>query len=219
MGKDNGLDGPTGPTVDSVQQRRAADAQRKLSAARHAVIVNNLLVRLCDEQGVGIHLSKRVLSEVCLNYVKEVEKIHFHQGDDISATKRIVALAFWVRRLKPIYFAFSKKSNTEICDINEKVAIWVATSLLVDNRKNEYMPGHFRDIKLKDIWGEFFDYVSAYWEMGNYCNYRSLVYAMRNRNISPHHLALYFDSLISGFTLKHTMILPSTSNSSAPTTS
>lgn len=190
--------------VDS--SRREKDRARKVLASKYALAVNNLLVKICGDQGIEINISRRILAEVSLNYVKEIEKIQFHQGDDISSTKRIVALAFWIRRLKPIYFAHTKTKGEEIPDVNEQAAIWLATTILVDNQKDEYMPRHFRELNLGDKWEEFRKYICCYWKMAGHANFWSLTYAMRHRNISPHHLALYLDAVISGFTLRHTHI-------------
>lgn len=187
--------------------RAEADRNRKKLASRYAIAVNNLLVKVCSDQHITINISDKILTEVCLNYVKEIEKIQFHQGDDISSTKRIVALAFWIRRLKPIYFAHTKSKEEEVPEINEHAAIWLATTILVDNQRDEYMPVHFRELNVRDKWSEFRKYICSYWMMADYANFWSLAYAMRHRNISPHHLALYLDAIISGFTLKHRQLI------------
>ena len=83
------------------------------SIARLTIDVWNMLTRVCEDHGIDTQISRRVLVEVCLNFNKEIEKLKAHQQDSISATKRIVALTFWIRRLKPIYLA-NKKSGGEI---------------------------------------------------------------------------------------------------------
>lgn len=68
---------------------------------------------------------------------------------------------------------------------------------------SDIMPNSFRALSLPDKKLAFKRHLEAYWKLDNHYNYNALVYALRYRNISPHHMALYFDGLVSGFTLKH----------------
>lgn len=169
---------------------------------RHIKAVHDLLYTVCQEKKVQIEISERNLAEVVGHYNKDMEKLRdFHQGEGISANKRVAGLAFWIRRIKPISFACKIGQDREIPDINEKAAVWAAHKLLIFYCRREYALSMLRDIQIKDKEKKFEAYLIRYWRISEWYNYYNLIYNLRYRNFSPHHLSLLFDAMTTGFCL------------------
>lgn len=165
-----------------------------------AIHLYNILYAVCLKKNVQIEFSWDRLVEVVKHYNKDLAKLEYHQGDEIATNKRIAGLAFWVRRIKPISFASKVNSDLEITDINEQASIWMAHHLMLFYCEGEQAPNHFRVVVGPRRAG-FLRYLIRYWMLSGGQNYLSLVYNLRYRNISPHHLALIFDAISSGYVL------------------
>lgn len=172
--------------------------------------LTNFLYGICAARGVQIEISEPRVAEVIVHFHKDNEKLEYHQGEQISANKRIAGLVFWIRRIKPILFASKVNSDVEICDINEQVGLWAAHSLMAHYAGSEHAPEPLKSAAINDKAAEFRAYLYHYWRISGFYNYTSLVYSLRYRNFSPHHLAIVFDAITSGFVLKHTVFQPAT---------
>ncbi|KAA0581570.1 hypothetical protein [Azospirillum sp. Sh1] len=168
-----------------------------------ALRLHNLLFSLCRLKSVQIELSDDCLVQVASHYQKDLSKLEYHQGNEISVNKRIAGLAFWVRRLKPIRFAAKVNSDAEICDINEQVSVWLMTDLLLRYADHPNTTAIMKRANVQPRRPDLQDYLAKYWQTCDWFNYTSLIYNLRFRNISPHHMALLLDSITTGFIIKH----------------
>ncbi len=174
---------------------------------RHYRALHNLLFEVCEEKNVQIELSQPKLVDAIVHYGRDMEKLDDHQGSQISVNKRIAGLMFWIRRIKPISFACKVNSEEEIQDINEQVAVWLAHRLLLVYCENEHAGRIIRDCNVANKRSEFNNYLRVHWMLDNWFNYSSLVYSLRYRNFSPHHLAILLDTLTTGFVIKNTHVI------------
>ncbi|MBF0305000.1 MAG: hypothetical protein HQL41_05055 [Alphaproteobacteria bacterium] len=174
---------------------------------RHYQALHNLLFEVCRENHVQIEISQPKLVDAVVHYCRDMQKLDDHQGPHISANKRIAGLVFWVRRIKPISFACKVNSEEEIQDINEQAAVWLAHRLLLIYCESKRACRIIQDCNVTKKRAEFDKYLRAHWRLDNWINYSSLVYSLRYRNFSPHHLTILFDTLTTGFVLKHTTLL------------
>lgn len=172
-------------------------------AAVDALRLHNLLFALCKSRNVQIEVSDDCLVQVASHYHKDLSKLEYHQGNEISVNKRIAGLSFWVRRLKPIRYAAKIHSDIEICDINEQVAVWLMAELLLRYADHPNATAIMRRANVNPRRPYLNDYLVRYWSAGDWFNYTSLIYNLRFRNISPHHMALLLDSITTGFVIKH----------------
>lgn len=170
-----------------------------------ALGLQNLLVSVCDINGVRIRVSNARLLEVVGHFQKDLVKLEYHQGDRKSLNKLIAGLAFWVRRLKPIIVSATKDSNAEVNDINEQAAVWMMHELLLHYCDSNNVANSVQQLPMRPRSSHLENYLGSYWSLDKNFNYTSLIYNLRYRNISPHHMALLLDSIMSGFVLKHTM--------------
>lgn len=169
----------------------------------------NFIYTICHKKDVQIEVSEQRTTEVIQHFYRDLEKLEFqHQGSSISTNKRIAGLVFWMRRIKPIVFACKVNSEHEICDINEQVAVWASHCLLIYYSVGNHSPEPMKSANISGKRSQFTDYLYHYWRINGSFNYTSLVYSLRYRNFSPHHLAILFDSITTGFVLKHTIFQP-----------
>ena len=178
---------------------------------RFCEVLHNLLCSVCTERNVQIVISPAALADVVLHHSGDMDKLGAHQGTAISVNKRIAGLIFWIRRLKPITMACLTNFDGELQDINEQAAVWIAHRLLLAYCETQYAWEKLISLNIKDKKKEFGLYLQAYWSIGNWFNFTSLVYNLRYRNFSPHHLAILLDTLTTGFILKHTILQPGSS--------
>ncbi|SMF82047.1 hypothetical protein SAMN02982917_5283 [Azospirillum oryzae] len=171
--------------------------------ALQAFRLRNFLFALCKRNKVQIELSDDCLVQVASHYQKDLGKLEYHQGNEISVNKRIAGLAFWVRRLKPIRYAAKIHEDVEICDINEQVSVWLMHELLLRCADHRFAAAIMKDVDGGPRASRLQSYLAAYWKISDSFNYTSLIYNLRFRNISPHHMALLLDSITTGFVLKH----------------
>lgn len=167
----------------------------------------NLIFEVCRKRNVRIVISTSKLADAITHHCRDMEKLDEHQGPQISANKRIAGLVFWIRRIKPISFACTVTCKDEIQDINEQVSLWIAHNLLIRYCQDKNAPEIIKNLNIANKSGEFSQYLSAHWKIHNHFNYSSLIYSLRYRNFSPHHLAIIFDSITTGFVLKNTHVL------------
>jgi hypothetical protein len=172
----------------------------KDALASASVHLYNLLYAVCCKKKIQVEISWDRAVEVVKHFNKDLAKLEYHQGDEIATNKRIAGLAFWVRRIKPIAFASKVNSEKEITDINEQASVWMAHFLLLHYCEGDQAPSQFRMVTGPRRLG-FSRYLIRYWMLANNINYLSLIYNLRYRNISPHHLALILDAVCSGFVL------------------
>ena len=132
-----------------------------------------------------------------------MKKLAHHQKSSVSVSKKIGALVFWVRRLKPIAFACKVNSEVEIRDINEQVSVWLIHELLTyfisKQRIGKPVASVLPTVKKSD----FTSYAYKYWTINSHYNYLNFVYALRYRSFSHHHISLYIEAILTGFALKH----------------
>lgn len=174
---------------------------------RAAVAIYNLMWRVCNSRQVQIEVSNPKVADAAIHFVRDIGKLDDHQGSQISVNKRIAGLAFWIRRIKPITFACKVNDDTEIQDINEQVAIWISSLLMLHYCDSGKASKMLRGSNVPGKTDEFRKYISAHWSVDGYFNYSTLVYAMRYRNFSPHHIAIILDGITTGFVLKHRHII------------
>lgn len=179
----------------------ALDNQQKC-----ALLLFNLLHSVCKENKVSICISRPKIVDAVIHYMRDIEKLDEHQGASISVNKRIAGLMFWVRRIKPISYA-SVNSGDEIQDINEQASVWLAHRLLLVYCTNPHAMNLMASCNVKSKFAEFEKYLRAHWSISEHFNYSSLVYSLRYRNFSPHHLAIILDTLTTGFVLKNTVLI------------
>jgi hypothetical protein len=181
-------------------------AQRR----EHIRALHDMLLDACTVKGMAIELSLPRIGEIIQHNARDLERLEAHQGEAPSATKRIAGLAFWIRRLKPIIYGCpAGDEETEIQDINEQAAVWVMCKLMIKYCDQPDVHPLVRSLqRTGGIKNRFSKYLAAHLGAGSeWVNFSSLVYSMRYRNFSPHHLAIYMDCIYTGFALSDTTIL------------
>jgi hypothetical protein len=165
-------------------------------------VINNLIVDILEEMGLNIssvNLSQRTLKDIVTHYRNDIEKLKDHQNDSISLTKRIAGIAFWIRRLKPISSAYL--GGREIQDINEQVCIQLAIRLLIVTADDPRNSKTMKAVQNAGKGNRLAPYLKKFFNSDNYSAYTNLIYSLRYRNWSPHHLAVLFDGTLTGFAI------------------
>ena len=172
----------------------------------NVIVLSNLITAVCEANNVKVYISKSRLLEVIIHFRKDLVKLEYHQNRKIALNKHVAGLTFWIRRLKPIQKAHMIGDARDIRDINEQIAIWLMHELLVICADSSYVIKSVNEVPLSSSARSknIEEFLARYWFLDDYFNYTSLVYNLRYRNISPHHMALLLDAIVAGFVLKHT---------------
>ncbi len=187
-------------------------------AARTSLLVNNI----CEDMGLAVEISPAKIFDLAHAFTKDLNRIvsnqlHKNKSDGVSIYKYAGYWAFWIRKTKPITYAV-KKSNLqikpsgeygssdfqdELLDINERVALEIALSLIVLSRKENLIEAdtvRFQCSKKEICDGS--QCLIKYWrELFNFnekgvLNY--LIYSMRYRTFGPHHFVLMLQIISHG---------------------
>jgi hypothetical protein len=168
------------------------------------VAIHNLLFSAATERRMDVKISRNVLKDVVVHYGRDLEKLHDHQKGEVSLTKRIAGLAFWIRRLKPISIAYPKghrHEDDEIQDANEQIALTIAMKLLLKTACHKKHLSVMKDLPESGRAVALSSFLTMYWSNHEGINYTNFIYSFRYRNFSPHHISLLFDSILTGFAL------------------
>jgi hypothetical protein len=130
--------------------------------------------------------------------MRDINKLLANQDEGVIGTKYIGYFAFWLRKLKPIAFAYLSSDTTrsrEIININEIVAIEMAVSMLSRNGKRRL--GSIREVCDLPCTGEacIARFSNNLLEYQDYKFHRYLVYSMAHRTFGPHHFCSILDSI------------------------
>lgn len=177
-----------------LRDRRAADL---------AVDFYNLCLRIAEKRGIVVVPSRAQFYELAVRYLIDAERFSADEPDGVRPSKHVGFIAFWIRKLKPIGFAYSADGD-EIVDINEQFALFVAFEMLSDfarasqiiihdidadtNRTLVYDEKRFRRC-IDRFCGQKVD-------LNGIAMFDRLVRDLRFRTFGPHHLVHLFDQFV-----------------------
>ena len=143
--------------------------------AKTFLFLGNLISRVSAEMRLQADISDNNLLEVVKRYEHDMERMSKDQGPSIAPQKRIGVLVFWIRRLKPVHMAKpvgEHSIRSEIQDINEQIAIRIATLLIVEAAENrESQCEILSSIQAEKKIAEFEDFITHHWRANGYMNY------------------------------------------------
>lgn len=143
--------------------------------------------------------------------MRDIYRLSNEQTDSIAITKYAGYWAFWVRKLKPIRWAFdrdhaeygSQQENSELSNINELIALEIAITLLPSERVENVGPplaDPNRSHCQKSCNGVdcFNLYAKDFFSVHDRYNENYIIYSMRHRTFGPHHMTMLLDSIVFG---------------------
>ena len=190
----------------------SSESEREIRT-EYAPEIFDALIDILNMMSVDAHLSYRIVEEVVVHFWRDIERLFAVHHEKVHVTKACSYVAFWVRKLKPISDAYPKKifeivgedskppQYAEITDINEQVAIYLATRLLrtciQDNRLIE-IDGKSRNQILETFDAVVEDYLVSEIEDGMSMGprFQSMVYDLRFRTFGPHHLTQFLTHIM-----------------------
>jgi hypothetical protein len=180
-------------------------SRRRLELKLAEELYDTLEKILADDLKAEAEISFRICEEIIVHHLRDMDRLYAIHHALVHPTKHCSYLAFWVRKLKPIYKAVKidlvatatnraeVEIEHEITNVNEIVAIhcalrnlrtYIADDLAgLDPTKS---PAEYLGI-LEDVLIDFFNEPNGAFDPAG-TRGKALVYDMRFRTFGPHHL-------------------------------
>jgi hypothetical protein len=170
-------------------------------AADIEILAKKILAAMNIEE---YQISRPITRHVYFHFMRDMDKLFGNQEHGVVGTKYIGYLAFWLRKLKPISFAYKTaddkaKERNEIIYINETVAVEMAASLLIANGRHRM--GNTRGAcgsSACDGHNCVSRYITNLLIHSDARFHKYLVYSMAHRTFGPHHLCSILDGIEFG---------------------
>ncbi len=141
------------------------------------------------------------------HFAKDIAKMKMYQDDNISVTKYVGYMCFWIRKMSPVCAVHKagdseQKEGKNTSDINSLVAIFVMKNLTIDMSKNFSTSSWITPYKKKiDENPDGFREGIASFFRRYYFDLSHLEYVrhcMSVRTFGPHHMVMLCDHLVYG---------------------
>ncbi|MQB22564.1 hypothetical protein DXT90_18225 [Agrobacterium tumefaciens] len=181
---------------------------------RFAIATEQAVVRSLNQKGIygeDFSFLRKRCKKLAFFFLRDMYRIEEEQEGKVSATKFAGYWAFWIRKFKPIAFAYlqsheeyaAKRHLAEIDDINEIIAIDVALNFLAHEGKGHedgFLHDFIRHDCDKPCDGKtcLLSYSQKYMEYRNAINQKYLISCLSHRTFGPHHLTILFEQLVFG---------------------
>ena len=178
---------------------------------QYAAITHKIVERILSATGdFEYELSPLRISHVSYYFMRDIYRLNDRQGGAITATKFAGYWAFWIRKIKPIRFAYDRshasyktsKMASEVPEINERVGLELALSFLAGEGKGtgESLHDQVRYVCRKPCDGSacLHEYTRAFFTHHRGGMQEYLLYSLAYRTFGPHHLTMILDQMIFG---------------------
>lgn len=167
--------------------------QDKIAAATH-----KSLEEILTALGVASYeISEAKVAEVAECLLKDLQRLAIPQVDEIADTKFAAYWAFWVRKIKPIHFAWRDEAKTvELTDANERAALELAVATV--KRSGKHPDCIVRGKCEIDCDGAdcVTRYTNKYFSVNGNQYSEYIIYSMGKRTFGPHHLCAVLDAIL-----------------------
>ena len=178
---------------------------------QYAAITHKIIERILSAMGdYEYELSPLRVSNVSYYFMRDIYRLNDRQNGAITATKFAGYWAFWIRKVKPIRFAYDRshpsymatKIAAEIPEINERVGLELALSFLAGEGKGagDSLHDQVRYVCQKECDGSncLHQYAKAFFTHHQGGMQEYLLYSLAYRTFGPHHLTMILDQMIFG---------------------
>ena len=175
-----------------------SDMVAALAAATHA----NIEFILSERGITNYKISNGRVRNIAFYFLRDILRIADRQGDEVSVTKFAGYWAFWIRKTKPILFAYRADSEdpAEIDEVNEKVCLELSLSFLQAQGKGEgdllHDPVRSTCQRSCDGANCLQNYVIAFFADTNKSVHEYITYSMAFRTFGPHHMTMLLDQIV-----------------------
>jgi hypothetical protein len=177
----------------------------------YAAITHKVIDRIMIAMGdFDYEISPLRVADVSFYFMRDIYRLNDRQGGTITATKFAGYWAFWIRKVKPVLFAYDRshssystsKAAAEIAEINERLAFELAVSFLAGEGKGTDDSLHdqvrLECKKVCDGSTCLHSYTKKFFSHHGGRMQEYLIYSMAYRTFGPHHMTMILDQMIFG---------------------
>jgi hypothetical protein len=178
----------------------------------YAAVTEAAIRRVLRAMGdLEYQLSPQRLRDLSFHFLRDILRIKDRQSDAVAGTKFAGYWAFWIRKVRPILYAYDKESShyntdtqfaAEIPQINERVSLHFAISFLIEQRKDsdDFLLDPVRGTCGNNCAGSncLIEYSKKLLSHGRGSMFEYIIYSMSYRTFGPHHMTMFLDQLVFG---------------------